>query len=60
MKYRYHIVIFFSDTATEFRHSFNSNNEILWMSEIRQELKEKKMSSHGDFNVVNVVKTIND
>ena len=60
MKYRYHVRLFFADTDTEFRHSFNSNNEILWSSEIRDEIDNQNMNTHGDYHVLNICKTIND
>ena len=59
-KYRYHVVVFFSDNNERLIHSFNSGYETLPMSEIRDELERLGYIDKGNFSVENICKTIND
>ncbi len=60
MKYRYHIRIYFHELSEEFRHSFNSDSEILKMSEVREQIQRKASGNPSGFLVLNICKTIND
>ena len=59
MKYRYHIQILFGTTNRHI-HAFNSNSEILKMSEIRAQIDTFKGKPTGGFSIESLIKTIND
>jgi hypothetical protein len=60
MKYKYHIILWFSEIRKRFFHSFESDNDILKMSEIRNQIEGRGFDDCDGFTVENISKTIND
>ena len=60
MKFLYHVELWFEKSNTKSYHTIESNNEVLSMYEIRVEINQQTLADLGNFNVINLNKTINN